>query len=321
MASTSHTIAPDLPFWLGPVAWIGRGVIGTLSYLGGLARFGAASAVALVRVRRDEDDSPGFWPAMKAELWWVLVMGFPLVGLVHVAMGSFLSLQAYFGSTFVDGTGAVVGVGLLRNLATMMTGLTLSGLLAGRMIPDLLQMGAIPASDTPARPGQGGRGTRRPGPFDDPPEPADPGRLAAPRIVAAAVAGVLLSLWGALVGTVVGWQSAGTLMGLSSEMFFMMLYRMVWFRDVLGMIVKGSLFGIFIAAICCFEGIRGRGSSPAITTGGVPVATMQAELGRSIVRAACLSMMAILLGNMAWFLLVYHAVPVFGPSLLAPPAP
>ena len=54
-------------------------------------------------------------------------MGFPLVGLVHIAMGSFLSLQAYYGSTFVDGTGAVVGVGLLRNLGGIMTGHDLLG--------------------------------------------------------------------------------------------------------------------------------------------------------------------------------------------------
>jgi phospholipid/cholesterol/gamma-HCH transport system permease protein len=296
-------------------------VLGTLSYLGGLARFGGAAAIALVHVRRDDDDLPEFWPAMKAELWWVLVMGFPLVGLVHVAMGSFLSLQAYFGSTFVDGTGAVVGVGLLRNLATMMTGLTLSGLLAGRMIPDLLQIGTVPASDSAARPAQGGHGPRRPGPLVDLPGTLDAGRLAAHRIVAAAVAGVLLSLWGALVGTIVGWQAAGTLMGLSSEMFFMMLYRMVWFRDVLGMIVKGSLFGVSIAAICCFEGIRGREWSCSSSIGGVPRAAAGVDLGRSIVRAASLSMLVILLGNMAWFLLVYHAVPVFGPSLLAPPAP
>ena len=108
-------------------------------------------------------------------------MGCPLVGLVHVAMGSFLSLQAYFGSTFVDGTGAVVGVGLLRNLATLMTGMTLSGLLAGRMIPDLLDADAAPADDPGALPGSGGRVARTPGPFDDPPEAPDPGRLAAPR--------------------------------------------------------------------------------------------------------------------------------------------
>ena len=107
-------------------------------------------------------------------------MGCPLVGLVHVAMGSFLSLQAYFGSTFVDGTGAVVGVGLLRNLATLMTGMTLSGLLAGRMIPELVAIGAGPTEEAAGRPGQGARAARPIGPFDDPPEAPDPGRLAAP---------------------------------------------------------------------------------------------------------------------------------------------
>ncbi len=71
------------------------------------------------------------------QLFWMLLFGFPLVGLIHIAMGSFLSLQAYYGSTFVDGTGAVVGVGLLRNLGGLMTGLTLAGMLAARMIPGL----------------------------------------------------------------------------------------------------------------------------------------------------------------------------------------
>ena len=60
--------------------------------------------------------APGFMKTLMHQLFWMLVMGIPLVGLVHIAVGSFLSLQAYYGSTFVDGTGAVVGVGLLRNL-------------------------------------------------------------------------------------------------------------------------------------------------------------------------------------------------------------
>ena len=59
------------------------------------------------------------------------------MALVHIAIGSFLSLQAYYGSTFVDGTGAVVGVGLLRNLGGIMSGMTFSGILAARMIPEL----------------------------------------------------------------------------------------------------------------------------------------------------------------------------------------
>ena len=63
---------------------------------------------------------------MVRQLSWMLAFGFPLVGLVHIAMGSFLSMQAYYGSTFIDGTGAVVGVGLLRNLGGLMSGMILS---------------------------------------------------------------------------------------------------------------------------------------------------------------------------------------------------
>ena len=30
---------------------------------------------------------------------------------------------------------------------------------------------------------------------------------------------------------------------------------MIWFRDVVGLIVKGLLFGALPAAICCYEGL------------------------------------------------------------------
>src|SRR5205807_6636322 len=89
------------------------------------------------RTARHEANEPaGLGTTMVRQLSWMLALGIPLVGLVHIAMGSFLSLQAYYGSTFVDGTGAVVGVGLLRNLGGLMTGMTLAGILAPRMIPE-----------------------------------------------------------------------------------------------------------------------------------------------------------------------------------------
>ena len=133
MAMSTSLTAPRLPFWLTPIGWVGKSVIGVLSYLGGVAALMISAAVSLITFSRD-DDLPSFWTVLKEELWWLLLMGVPLVGLVHVAMGSFLSMQAYFGSTFLDGTGAVVGVGLLRNLATLMTGLTISGLISCRLI-------------------------------------------------------------------------------------------------------------------------------------------------------------------------------------------
>ena len=81
-------------------------------------------------------------------------------------------------------------------------------------------------------------------------------RLAGPRIAAAAIACLLLSMWGIAVGTVVGWQASVSLMGLPSETFFMMMVKMIWFRDVVGLVVKGLLFGMLPAAICCHEALR-----------------------------------------------------------------
>ena len=82
-----------------------------------------------------------------------------------------------------------------------------------------------------------------------------PGRLAAPRIAAAGIACLLLSQWGIAVGTVVGWQASQSMMGLPTATFFMMMMKMMWFRDVVGLVVKGLLFGAVPAAICCYEGL------------------------------------------------------------------
>jgi phospholipid/cholesterol/gamma-HCH transport system permease protein len=240
-------------------------------------------------------------------------------------MGSFLSMQAYFGSTFLDGTGAVVGVGLLRNLATLMTGLTVSGLIACRLIPGQLGLGHGRASRVGAE-----TKTRFPtvsyrsgAPSQEHEQLRAPGRLAAPRMIATALGSMLLALWGFAVGTVVGWQAASSLMGLPSDMYFLMFYRMIWFRDVVGMVVKGLLFGLVPATICCFEALRMVRLAARATSGPTASGDCSAsgDLAAPIVRAACLSMMSILLLNMTWFLLVYHAVPVYGPSLLQPPTP
>jgi phospholipid/cholesterol/gamma-HCH transport system permease protein len=108
-------------------------------------------------------------------------------------------------------------------------------------------------------------------------------------------------------------------MGVSSETFFMMMLKMMWFRDVLGLICKGLLFGALPAVICAYEGLgpgalaaepdeaRQLGSAPRLT---IPV-----------FRATCVSCVAILILNSSWFMLVYHAVPFYGPTLLAPPGP
>src|SRR4051794_1224704 len=118
----------------GLLGAVGRGAIGGGSYLGGLAILAVAAAGA---ARRPPRDSPRLGPAGARQGGWLLGMGLPLVGLMHVGLGSFLAMQAYFGATFVVGAGPVVGVGLFRNVAPLVTGLILAGLLAARLTPEL----------------------------------------------------------------------------------------------------------------------------------------------------------------------------------------
>ena len=127
MSATSEAV-PASPALLRPVGWVGRSVLAVMSYLGGVALLSLGAVAWLFRPRDARSDGlPSFGRTMVRQVSWMLALGLPLVGLVHIAMGSFLSLQAYYGSTFVDGTGAVVGVGLLRNLGGLMTGMILAG--------------------------------------------------------------------------------------------------------------------------------------------------------------------------------------------------
>jgi phospholipid/cholesterol/gamma-HCH transport system permease protein len=306
MSSASNSLRS--PGLLGPVAWVGRWVIAGMSYVGGVVLLTVSAATALLRSDREGTPiSVAFGRTLVRQLSWMLAFGIPLVGLVHIAMGSFLSLQAYYGSTFVDGTGAVVGVGLLRNLGGLMTGMVLAGLLAARMIPELSVLARSLGVG-----GFVGATEQKP--------PVLASRLAAPRILAAAIACVFLSQWGIVVGTVVGWQASASMMGLPTETFFLMMVRMVWLRDVVGLIVKGLLFGTLPAAICCFEAFReGAREEETVPGAGLLSADAGAPLATPVLRATCFGIVAILIVNASWFILVYHAVPFYGPTLLKPP--
>jgi phospholipid/cholesterol/gamma-HCH transport system permease protein len=304
MSATSNA-APASPALLRPVGWVGRTVLTATSYVGGAVLLSLGAVGWLLRPDNDSAHGmPGFALTTARQVSWMLAYGFPLVGLVHMAMGSFLAMQAYYGSTFIDGTGAVVGVGLLRNLGGMMSGMILAALLAARMIPELRRLSSLLTVDDAQSP-----------------LPAAV-RLAAPRIAAAAIACPLLSLWGVAVGTLIGWQASVSMMGLPSKTFFLMLVKMMWYRDVVGLVLKGLLFGLFPAAICCHEALRrgfrephpGRDRAAMLADAGAPLST-------PVFRATCLGIVSILIVSMSWFMLVYHAVPFYGPTLLKPPSP
>ena len=255
--------------------------IGLIGYLGRLALL---TTSALRSTVRPEGPGPSFFSLATAQLDRLLSMGLPLVGLVHVGMGSFLSMQAYFGATFMDGIGPVTGVGLIRNLAPLLTGFIMAGLVSARYVGEL------------------GDPARR---SDDVP------RLVAARLAAAVVAGPVLAVWGSLVGIAIGWLVADQMMGLTLPAFFDMFLEMLWVRDIVGIVVKGSAFGFMATLLACHEGL----SRPSVD--GSPAGIEW--IGPAACRAACLGALAILFFNGGWFLLVYHAGPAFGPTVLTPP--
>lgn len=282
---------------VSPLGKIGRGALDMIAYLGGM---GALTIAAARSIARPGANDPPFLRASLRELSSLLAMGTPLVGLVHVGLGSFLSMQAYFGGTFVDGTGAVVGVGLIRNLASLMTGMILAGLIAARTTPELRKSASRGFGDAPrAHADRWAAAVAAP----------DPGRLAAVRLTAALLAGPILSLWGVLVGTVVGWQVAQTVLGVSTHDFFTMFIDMLWTRDVAGLLLKGMINAFAASLFACHEGFRGPSASTAPDL--VPSA---------VCRAVCLASVAMLVVNSGWFLIFYHSGSAFGPTLLAPPA-
>jgi phospholipid/cholesterol/gamma-HCH transport system permease protein len=265
-----------------------------LAELGALAFLALGAARAVVRPRRP---APRLVPAVTRILDDLLVRGLPLVALIGVSLGAFLTMQAYFSATFRDAAGAVVGVGLLRNLAPLVTGFVLAGMLAGRIVPELRRPSRVGLDDDPRRvPDRDVARGRRP---DDRVEP-EPARLAAARIAAAAIAGPILAVWLAAAGLAMGMLVALSKLGVAPGAFANTLLAILEPRDVAGLLVKAALFGAVGALFACREGLRE--DAPR-------------DPARDAWRAVLLATLAVMLINNLWFSLNYLAGSPYGPPL------
>jgi len=314
--TTDHPVPAFAAGPLNPLAWVGRQVLGVCGYLGGVAGLLGTAKRSLGRAGGDE---PTLSKAVTGELGWMLAMGAPLVAVAHVGLGSSLAMQSYFGGTFVDGTGAVVGVGLFRNIAPLMSGLILAGLIAARVTPELRErMDEGRRRDRPESLNDAHPITIGPRPGSATTAPARtflpvPARAVAAKLAAATVAGPVLGFWAAAVGTLVGWRVAATMLGVTTHSFFLMFWEMIWARDLAGVLFKGMAFGLTSALFACQEGLRSHDRGEATARVG--------EVAAGACRAACYASIAILVLNSGWFIVVYHAGPAFGPTLLPPGGP
>ena len=272
------------------------GPIGLIADLGGIASLATAAAASILR--RGPGDAR-LLPAAFRQARWMLGMGIPLVGLVCMSFGSFLAMQAYFGATFTEAAGAVVGLGLIRNVAPLLTGFVMAGLIAAKVVSDL-KGGLRPGLDDPrSLPDrdvvQGLRADDRPSPTRS--------RVALARVAGAMVAGPLLAAWGTAVGIAMGLLASRSMLGMSPAIFSGKIIEMLEPIDVVGLLLKPAAFAGMAALLASFEGMRSglRGEPDAF-------------------RAALRAVVMTLFLNFTWFNLVYLAGDPFGPSVLTAPA-
>ena len=267
--------------------------IGFVADLGGLALLLISSFAAPFQGRRG---AAPLWRVSLANVGWMLAMGMPLVALVHMSIGSFLAMQAYFGATFTEAAGIVVGLGLIRNIAPLLTGFIVAGLvsvkitseLKGGPRPGLDDLRSVPDRDVE-------RGLQP----DTRPVPSV-GRIAHARLLGALIAGPVLTLWGVIVGGLMGLVVARSMLGQSPETFLGKMIEMMNPIDVVGLVVKGILFCGTATLIATFEGLR-----------------PESKGGPDAYRAVIRSVFVILFLNFTWFNLVYLAGNPFGPNVVA----
>lgn len=270
-------------------------IVGALAYLGGLLILALSIPKAVLLPR---GPAPKFLPALVRQLDELFQFGLPLVALVHVPVGTFLAMQAFYSATFTEAVGAVVGLGLLRNMAPMMTGLTLAGLCAVQFTPSLRSQPHAGLDDDPHWVPDRAVALGR---EQDPRTSPEPARLAAVRIVATMIVGPIFVLWGTVIGTLVGMGVARSMLGVSPTIFFGKISDMILPVDALGLVVKGTTFAFFAALLACHEGLRSQQDGDSVR-------------GASF-RAACFAMVAVLAVNSGWFTIAYLSGSPYGPAL------
>lgn len=267
---------------------------GAIAYFGG---FGLL-AVGMIRVLlRPRGEAPPLAASCGRCIDRLVWPGFVLVTCLQMSLGAFLSMQAFFGATFRDGTGAVVGLGMLRNLGGLVSGWVLAGLTASLFIPELRHSHAGLDDDPLSVPDrEATRGARA----DDRIAP-EPARLALVRFLAGVLAGPVLALWGALVGIGFGMMVAHSLLGVVPGVYLGKLLEMVRVYDILSLALKGAGFGGLAALAACHEGLR-----PGSQTSG-------AALAGAMFRAVVLTLFGMSVLNGSWFTLSYMSGAPQGP--------
>lgn len=193
------------------------------------------------------------------------VRSLPVVSITAAFGGLVFGLQVYVGFHRYIGpgtevySGAIIGVGLAKELIPLLVALMLSGRVGSSIAAEIGTMKITEQVDALVTLG------------------ARPGRyLVAPRTLAAVIMLPCLTLYGDLIGTACGFAyNIG--MGVNRVVYLQntLLYMAFW--DICVGLIKSGVFGFVIAIVGCWQGLKAEGGAE-----GVGLATTKAMVYSSI---------------------------------------
>ena len=230
-AQLGRAVHAALHHLLGFVALVGHILIG----LGGLLR------------RRD------YWPLreISANFYKVGVRAMPVTALVGFLIGVVMSylcalqLRAFGADAFIVN---ILGLGIIRELGPVLVSVLVAGRSGSAMTAQLGVMRVTEEIDALTAMGISRHV-----------------RLVLPKVVALTLAMPLLTLWGSAVAILGGMVSAYVQLGMSFDYFLNALPRAVPAANLVIGLGKGAVFGLLIALVACYFGLRVRPNTESLS--------------------------------------------------------
>lgn len=177
----------------------------------------------------------------------------PVVSLTAAFGGLVFGLQTYLGFHRYIGHGSeayggpIISLGLTKELIPILVGLMVAGRVGSAMAAEIGTMKITEQIDALYTLG------------------ADPNRyLVVPRTLACIIMLPCLTLYGDIIGMACGFFYNVVVMGVNGTIYLRntLLYLEIW--DVLSGLVKASIFGLVIAIVGCWQGLKAEGGAEGV---------------------------------------------------------
>lgn len=249
-ALPEHDLPPEPGYrFLDGTAQLGRGVHAALHHLLGFVALVGHILIALVSLLRRRDH----WPLreISANFYKVGVRAMPVTALVGFLIGvvlsylSALQLRAFGADMFIVN---ILGLGIIRELGPVLVSVLVAGRSGSAMTAQLGVMRVTEEIDALTAMGISRHV-----------------RLVLPKVVALTLAMPLLTLWGSAVAILGGMVSAYMQLGMSFDYFLNALPRAVPATNLVIGLGKGAVFGLLIALVACYFGLRVRPNTESLS--------------------------------------------------------